>query len=69
MNSNQFKYDDSGHCDLAPLHRFVPVFDDGGKVGIMCIYCDYVLFEHASDTYVTPSGELVEVIVTQGEAK
>ena len=60
MKSSYLKYDDSGHCDLAPLHHFVPILDDGGKVGIFCIYCDYVLFEHVSNTYVTQSGELVE---------
>lgn len=61
MNSDSFKYNNSGHCDLAPFHRFVPVFDHGGKVGVMCIYCEYVLFEHASNTYVTPGGGLIEI--------
>lgn len=69
MNSSQLKYDDSGHCYLAPVHRFVKVLDDGGKVGIYCIYCDYVLFEHAGDTCVTPGGELVDVFDNYGEER
>ena len=60
MSSSYLKYDDSGRCNLAPVHHFVPILDDGGRVGILCIYCDYVLFEHASNTFVTPGGEVIE---------
>ena len=68
MSSRYLKYEDSGHCDLAPIHHFVPVFDNGGKVGIFCIYCEYVLFEHVSNTHVTPSGELIEIVHSEGAA-
>ena len=59
MKSSALKYDDSGHCYLALFHHFVPIRDDGGKVGIYCTYCDYMLFEHVSNTHVTPSRELI----------
>jgi hypothetical protein len=60
MDPRCLTYDDSGHCELAPVHHFVQVFDDGGQVGIYCIYCDYILFEHLSSTYVTPKGDLID---------
>ena len=52
-------YDDSGRCPLSRAHKFIPVLDEDHKVGIFCIYCDYVLYEHASNVYVTPKGELI----------
>lgn len=59
-HSSYLKYDDSGRCDLAVVHHFVPILDDGGKVGIYCIHCCYALFEHAGNLCVTPSGGLIE---------
>jgi len=56
MSPRYLTYDDSGHCDFAAIHHFVPVFDEGGQLGIYCIYCDYILFEHLSREYVTPKG-------------
>ena len=55
----RMKYDDSGHCGLALVHHFVSIVDNGGQVGIYCTHCEYILFEHVSDTSVTPSGKLI----------
>jgi hypothetical protein len=56
------KHDDSGHCIFGQNRHFVPIFDDGQKVGICCTYCSYMLFEHVGNVYVTPCGELIEMI-------
>ena len=59
-------YDDSGHCPLSKAHKFIPVFDEDQKVGIFCIYCDYVLYEHAGNVSISSAGELVGTTLLDG---
>lgn len=67
MSSGYLKYDDSGHCDFAQIHQFVSICDNDGKVGIYCVHCGYILFEHSGNMYLTPGAELIEMIDQSSE--